>query len=78
MALPSRRSGDPRTPEGRKAASHNALKTGAYAQTLLPGEPREAYEAVENALLADYAPTDVVSEMLVSNLAGLIWKKMRL
>jgi len=34
-----RRSGGPKTPEGKLVSSRNAIKTGAYAvQTLLPGE----------------------------------------
>jgi hypothetical protein len=78
MTLLSHRSGGPRTPEGRQAASRNALKTGAYAKTLLPGDDREAYEALENRLLADYPSADIVSETLVRNLAGIIWKMTRL
>jgi hypothetical protein len=40
----SNRSGGPRTDEGKKIASQNALKTGAYSNTLiLPGEDESQF-----------------------------------
>ncbi len=45
----SRRSGGPQTDDGKKIASSNSLKTGAYSNTLiLPGEDESQFRQIED------------------------------
>ena len=74
-----RRSGGPKTPEGKLAASRNAIKTGAYAvQTLLPGESEQEFRELEQLFIDDFAPSGIAEAALVHSLVVIIWKKLRL
>ena len=75
----SRRSGGPQTDEGKKIASGNALKTGAYSNTLiLPGEDESQFRQIEDQFVRDFRPEDMAGIAMVHDLAVLAWKKIRL
>jgi hypothetical protein len=75
----SRRSGGPRTDEGKKITSSNSLKTGAYSNTLiLPGEDESQFRQIEDQFVRDFHPEDMAEIAMVRDLAVLAWKKIRL
>ena len=75
----SNRSGGPKTDEGKKIASSNALKTGAYSNTLiLPGEDESQFRQIEEQFARDFRPEDMAELAMVRDLAVLAWKKIRL
>ena len=75
----SRRSGGPQTDEGKKIASSNSLKTGAYSSTLiLPGEDESQFRQIEDQFIRDFHPEDMAEIAMVRDLAVLAWKKIRL
>jgi hypothetical protein len=75
----SRRSGGPKTSEGKLASSRNAIKAGAYAvQTLLPAESEEEFRELEQLFIDDFAPVGISEAALVHSLTVTIWKKLRL
>ncbi len=75
----STRSGGPRTDEGKKIASSNSLKTGAYSNTLiLPGEDESQFRQIEDQFIRDFQPNDMAEIAMVRDLAVLAWKKIRL
>ena len=68
----SNRSGGPKTDEGKKIASQNALKTGAYSNTLiLPGEDESQYRQIEDQFVRDFHPEDMAEITMVRDLAVL-------
>ena len=74
-----RRSGGPKTPDGKLAASRNAIKTGAYAiQALLPGESEEEFRELEQLFIDDFLPSGISEASQVHALAVIVWKKIRL
>ena len=77
--LPRRkRSGGPKTEEGKKATSRNALKTGAYSSLIiLPGESEDDFRALEEQFIHDFSPRDIAEAAMVRNLAVITWKKLR-
>ncbi|MBT8517357.1 hypothetical protein G6706_09130 [Polynucleobacter paneuropaeus] len=75
----SSRSGGPQSDEGKKIASQNALKTGAYSNTLiLPGEDESQFRQIEDQFVRDFRPEDMAEIAMVRDLAVLAWKKIRL
>jgi len=81
MALPSksRRSGGPRSAEGKISSSQNALKTGAYSnQEVLPGENHQELLELEQYFIEDFSPQGITESALVHDLTVLAWKKLRL
>jgi hypothetical protein len=73
-----KRSGGPQTEQGKKSASRNALKTGAYsALIILPGESEEDFKALEAQFIHDFSPRDIAEAAMVRSLAVLTWKKLR-
>lgn len=76
---PRKRSGGPKTAEGKQLVSRNSLKTGAYSQmVVLPGEDEQAFNELQHQFLRDFAPQDVAETCMVHDLAILTWKKLRL
>lgn len=75
----SRRSGGPKTAEGKLLASRNSLKSGVYSkQEVLPGEnPQELLE-LEQFFIDDFSPQGILESALVHDLTVLAWKKLRL
>ncbi len=81
MALPlkSRRSGGPKTAQGKLVAAKNSIKTGAYAkQEVLPGEDLQEFEELKLCFIDDFKPQGITELALVHELVVLAWKKLRL
>jgi hypothetical protein len=58
---------------------HPALKHGAYsATTVLPGEDPAAFEKLQQAVIAELAPTGALEEDTVETIARLVWRKQNL
>ena len=75
----STKSGGPKTEEGKKITSRNALKTGAYSNALiLPGEDENEFRQIEEQFIHDFDPRDMAEIAMVRDLAILAWKKVRL
>ncbi len=75
----SKRTGGPRTTEGKLAVSQNAVKTGAYSNlAVLPNESPEEFNQLVDQFKHDFHPADVIENSLVHELASLTWKKLRL
>ena len=75
----SGKGGGPQTEEGKKVTSRNALKTGAYSNTLiLPGENESDFRQIEEQFVRDFDPRDMAEIAMVRDLAVLAWKKIRL
>jgi len=74
-----RRSGGPRTVEGKLASSRNATKTGAYSvQVLLPDESEDEFRELEQLFIDDFSPSGISEVSQVHALAIIVWKKLRL
>jgi len=74
-----KRSGGPRTPEGKKASSQNAIVIGTYsALPVLPGESTDEFNNLVDQFNHDFRPADVIETSLVRDLAVITWKKLRL
>jgi hypothetical protein len=57
----SRRSGGPKTLEGKVASSRNAVKTGSYSsQIALSSEEEADFKAFESEFMNDFEPLGVV------------------
>jgi hypothetical protein len=80
MAIPkSKRSGGPKTLEGKVASSRNAVKTGSYSsQIALSSEEEADFKAFESEFMNDFEPLGVVESSMAHELAVLAWKKLRL
>lgn len=81
MTKPSnpKRTGGPRTTEGKVAASSNSLKSGAYAKSaLLPGESPEDFERIVQTLDKDFQVEDSIERLIVRQIANVVWKLQRL
>ncbi len=64
---------------GYDVSKYNAFKHGVLSKyTVMQWENREDYEALMNSLINEYAPSGITEEHLVEELAGIIWRKMRL
>ena len=61
------------------ASKYNALKHGILSKyTVMQWENRDDYESLLNSLINEYTPSGITEEHLVEELAGIIWRKMRL
>ena len=68
----------PKTPEGKQASALNALLHGAYSRTLiLPGENAELYHQLIDAHYKQWAPTNTMEEILVSQMGITLWRLQR-
>ncbi len=75
----SKRSGGPKTLEGKLAISQNALKAGTYSSMpILPHENQEEFNQLIDHFNHDFHPADMIETTLVRELAVLTWKKLRL
>jgi len=74
-----KRSGGPKTAEGKATTSRNAIKTGAYSATVvLPGESEAEFKELADQFFRDFPPRDAVEASMVREMALLDWKKRRL
>ena len=80
VGIPKRkRSGGPKTEAGRLASSGNALKTGAYASSvIIPGESQDDFQRLFHEFVESLGPKGVVEQSMVHELTVITWKKFRL
>ena len=80
VGIPKRkRSGGPKTEAGKLSASSNAIKTGAYASSIvIPGESKEDFQRLFHEFVESLGPKGVVEQSMVHELAVITWKKFRL
>ncbi len=75
----ARRSTGPKSLEGKRRSSQNALRHGLLAAApVIPGESRAEYEAHLDSFLLAYAPRDAVEAALVRQMASAEWRLRRL
>jgi hypothetical protein len=69
----------PRTPEGKDAVRHNALRHGLLSQeVLLPGEDEEALRELGERLRDELQPVGELENLLVEEIIVAYWKRRRL
>ena len=69
----------PRTAQGKQRSKFNALKHGLLSKAvLLKDESRAEYESLLNGLRENLQPQGKLEEVLVENLATILWRKRRL
>ncbi len=74
-----KRSGGPKTLEGKLSSSRNSLKTGVYSsQVIIPGESEEEFKLLLDQFTISFKPADIAEAAMVHDLASLTWKKLRL
>jgi hypothetical protein len=74
----AQKSTGPRSVEGKKRASLNALKSGMTAKTVvLPHESAADYNEIRAALIEDYKPATMQELMLVDQIAAGYWRTIR-
>ena len=74
-----KRSGGPKTSEGKLASSQNSLKTGVYSRKVtLINESEDEFNQLWEQFMSDFAPRDIIESVLVRDLAIISWKKLRL
>lgn len=68
----------PRTPEGKRASSLNAVRHGLTSQLVVfPGEDNLPYEAFRSKLAAELDPKTTVEEMFVQTICDTQWRLER-
>jgi hypothetical protein len=73
-----KKSGGPRTPEGKRISSQNSFKTGLYAQSLIiQGERREDLETLQNEYYQYYRPQSPAERDLLDTMIRLAWQLRR-
>jgi len=74
----AQRSTGPRTPEGKTAAAHNALKTGLYARgNIIGSESVAQLQLLEAQFTAEYLPATPTERSLVDSLIHTEWMLRR-
>ena len=74
----AQKSTGPRTPEGKRAVSQNALKHGLFAdQAVSRGESHAEYESLRQAMLAEWRPLGPTESMLAERIVSLSWRLRR-
>jgi hypothetical protein len=69
----------PKTKEGKRRISQNALKSGVYARHIvLPSENSADFETLHQQFINDFKPQDIAGSQLVHDMAVMVWKRMRL
>ncbi len=68
-----------KTPEGKAAVRHNALKHGLLSrEVLLPGEDKEALQELGERLRAELQPVGELEDLLVDRIIAAYWRLRRL
>lgn len=70
----------PITPEGKASSSRNATTHGLFArETVLPylGEDPDAFQNLQNELIALFAPTNSLEQQCVETIAAATWRLRR-
>ena len=64
---------------GTEVTRFNALKHGVLSRyTVLPWENADEYAVLMASLVAEHRPNGPTEEHLVEELAGILWRKLRL
>src|SRR2546423_14179613 len=74
----AKKSTGPRTARGKNHASKNALKHGAFALTVLPGENSEEFQTLLDGLWSQWNPIGIMEEYCVQEMACDLWRLKRL
>ena len=76
--LNAQRCTGPKTPEGKAAASRNAVTHGLTSYSgLLPGEKLEDFSDLRARVLAELAPDSAIEIELAERIASLLWRLRR-
>ena len=68
----------PKTPDGKRQSSRNAVRHGLTAETVIVGlEDEGDYEAFQAAVISDYDAESAVERELVLRLASILWRLRR-
>lgn len=68
----------PRTPQGKKRSSRNALKHGIFSkEAVIEGEPRREFDSLLKGLQETLQPVGALEHLLVEKLAVLSWRYRR-
>ena len=74
-----KRSGGPKTSEGKLASSQNSLKLGVYSRKItLINESDDEFNQLLEQFMGDFAPRDIAESVMVRDLAIITWKRLRL
>ncbi len=74
----SKKSCGPRTPEGKRHSSLNALKLGCFAKsTLLPSEDNTEFSRFARGIYADLQPIGTMERALVELIISTLWRHRR-
>jgi hypothetical protein len=75
----AKKSTGPKTVEGKQRSSMNAMTHGIFAQIpILPGEDRENFTALANAINQTYKPQDAMEVILVERITVASFRQIRL
>jgi len=75
----AQRSCGPKTLQGKRRSSLNALKLGCFAKsTLLPSEDKAEFSAFARGIHADWEPVGTTERTLVEMLISTLWRHRRL
>jgi len=76
--LNAQKSTGPRTAEGKRAVSQNAVKHGLFArEAVIKCEDPAAYELHREALLDELKPVGAIESMLAERIVSLSWRLQR-
>src|SRR5713226_474524 len=68
----------PRTPEGRAAVRHNALRHGLRAETLvLNNEEQEQFVKLQHTLQSEHQPAGPTEQLVLNHLVVAAWRLQR-
>jgi len=74
----AQKSTGPRTPEGRAAISHNAVKHALLAsQAVITSESQADFDLYRDQILAELAPASPMESMLAERIVSLSWRLKR-
>ena len=74
----AKKSTGPRTAEGKRVVSQNALKHGLFAdEAVIRGESHAEYESHRQALLDEWRPLGPTESMLAERIVSLAWRLRR-
>lgn len=69
----------PKTPEGKAAVRHNAVKHGLLAEdALIPGEDEATFKDLDERLRDELQPVGELENMLVDRITTVHWRLRRL
>jgi hypothetical protein len=65
----------PKTPEGKAAVRHNAMRHGLLARdVVLPDEDFDAFEDLRNRVRGDLSAVGPIEELLADRVVSIMWR----